>query len=136
MTTYTYNEIWESFLLNTKTSDINLPSDEQVIYKTIRNAGLLMANRVRFSIQFDDENEIATLDRHDDKRDYLLLLTHHIRYVFLKNELTFFNTTWQPFQKDIGVRNFSTQLRTLTQSVEEQEQTIRNIIKNMTEDHL
>lgn len=82
-----YDEIWEFFLLNCKTSDINLPTEESLIYKSIRNAVLRFNNRLRDKkLKCNDETE--TVDRVMNE-DELLILVHYLRLIFLINEQTF-----------------------------------------------
>ncbi|MEX0595713.1 MAG: hypothetical protein WD512_04365 [Candidatus Paceibacterota bacterium] len=132
----TYDEIWELFLTNCKTTDINLPQSEDKIKKTINSAVMLMNNQIRSEIVCDDVGETLSLFSEGLDEDKRLILSQFIRLVFLKNELSYFVTMFQPFQKDIGVRNFATQLRVLESSVTNQEEDIISIINNTKEDYL
>lgn len=129
-----YDEIWEFFLLNCKTSDINLPTEESLIYKSIRSAVLRFNNRLRDKkLKCNDETE--TVDRVMNE-DELLILVHYLRLIFLINEQTFFQTTWQPFAKDVGVTNYGTQINSLTKSIEKQTADIDRLIMNAEVDYL
>ncbi|MHC9080412.1 hypothetical protein [Bacillus altitudinis] len=124
----TYDQIWQCFLDNCKTSDINLPSDDEAIYSQIKNASLLFNNRFRDNrIKCDDDTE--TVDRLLNEDD-LLILGNYIRLVFLKNELTSYSSIWQPFSKDIGATHLSAQIKALESQVNEQQRTIDKIIFN------
>lgn len=129
----TYDDIWTTFLNNCKASDIDLPSTPERIYEQIKNAVMLFNNRLREDVKCD--HDLETVDRLLSD-DHLLILAHFIRLVFLKNQKTFFQTQFQPFQKDVGLKNFASQLRSLESSVEEQEKTIDRIIMNAMEDYL
>ncbi|NOL36848.1 hypothetical protein [Bacillus safensis] len=124
----TYDQIWQCFLDNCKTSDINLPSDDEGIYSQIKNASLLFNNRFRDN-RITCDNDTETVDRLLNEDD-LLILGNYIRLVFLKNELTAYSSTWQPFSKDIGTTHFSAQIKALESQVNEQQRTIDKIIFN------
>jgi hypothetical protein len=129
----TYDQIWTTFLNNCKVSDIDLPQTNEKIYETIHNAILHFNNRLRENVKYDDASEVLDRDLSDD---HLLILAHYIRLIFLKNQKTYFESVWQPFQGDIGLRNFSTQLKSLENSVQEQEKLIERLILNTEEDYL
>lgn len=114
----TYDQIWQCFLDNCKTSDINLPTDDEGIYSQIKNASLLFNNRFRDN-RIKCDNDTETVDRLLNEDD-LLILGNYIRLVFLKNELTAYSSTWQPFSKDIGTTHFSAQIKALESQVNEQ----------------
>ncbi|MGM9986064.1 MAG: hypothetical protein ACI35O_02440 [Bacillaceae bacterium] len=129
----TYDEIWETFLLNCKTDDINIPQAQEKIYATIRNAVMHFKNRTRDKINCIDETETLDVKLSDD---HLLILANFIRLIFLRNEKTYFETQWQPFQQDIGIRNFSSQIKSMEGSIEEQKDTIDEMFKNTEVDYL
>lgn len=129
----TYDQIWTTFLNNCKVSDIDLPQTDEKIYEMISNAVLHFNNRLRDNVKCDNVTE--TLDR-ELSDDHLLILAHYIRLIFLKNQKTYFESVWQPFQGDIGLRNFSTQLKSLENSVQDQEKLIERLIINTEEDYL
>lgn len=124
----TYDQIWQCFLDNCKTSDINLPSDDEDIYSQIKNASLLFNNRFRDN-RIKCDNDTETVDRLLNEDD-LLILGNYIRLVFLKNELTSYSSIWQPFSKDIGATHLSAQIKALESQVNEQQRTIDKIIFN------
>ena len=129
----TYDEIWETFLNNCKRDDIDLPQTEEKIYSTIRNAVMIFNNRTREDVECIDETE--TLNQ-KLSNDYLLILANYIRLVFLKNEVTYFEGIWQPFQQDVGFKNFTAQLNSMRASVKEQNATIDELFRNAEVDYL
>lgn len=128
-----YDEIWQTFLENCKRDDLDLPNSDTAIYNAIRNALLFFNNRMRTSFKGIDAEE--SLDNVLSE-DELLILANYIRLVFLNNEKTYFEGLWQPFQKDVGLRNFSTQLNSIKDSVEKQEKLIERLFINQSEDFL
>lgn len=128
-----YDLVWETFLNNCKVSDIDLPQIPEQIYEVIKNGVMHFNNRLREELICDDLNEV--LDK-DLSNDHLLILAHYIRLIFLNNQKTYFESLWQPFQKDVGLRNFGTQLKSLEISVKEQQRTIDSLIMNMEVDFL
>ncbi|MCA1025674.1 hypothetical protein LCM23_06190 [Cytobacillus kochii] len=129
----TYDEIWETFLNNCKVSDIDLPNDDMGIYRQIKNAVMLFNNRMRTKFTCDDTDEKVSEALSED---YLLIVANYIRLVFLTNEKTYIESLWQPFSKDVGLKNFNTQIKSLETSVREQKDTINSLIMNAEEDFL
>jgi hypothetical protein len=128
-----YDQIWQTFLNNCKVSDIDLPQTNERIYEEIRNATMRFNNRLRTKLVCDDTTETISEELSED---YLLILAHYIRLNFLVNQKTYFESLWQPFQKDVGLKNFSTQLKSLETSITKQEQRIDSLIINMEDDYL
>lgn len=129
----TFDEVWKSFLNNCKVSDIDLPNTTEQIYEIIKNSTMYFNNRMRTSIQCDTDSETLSEELSED---HLLILANFIRLTFLINQRTYFESLWQPFSSDVGLRNFSTQLNSLKASVQEQEKKIDNLIINTMEDFL
>ncbi|MFS0657361.1 hypothetical protein AB1L07_01885 [Niallia alba] len=128
-----YDDIWSTFMDNCKTSSLNLPRTNEGMYKAINNASKLFNNRLRADLKCDDEKESINKLLNDDE---LLILANYIRLVFLRNEKTFHETLFQPFSKDIGVKNYTTQVKNLESSVSDQERVIDMLIMNTEEDFL
>lgn len=129
----TYDEIYSEFLTNTETENINLPSSTEKIYKYINGAVRLFNNRLQTDIKCDDNAETLNKDLDDNE---LLILAHFLRLMFLKNQLTYFTTLYSPFEKDIGVRNFQSQSKALESIVENEKNTIDELIFNTLEEYL
>ncbi|MGK4040944.1 hypothetical protein AB0Y20_01485 [Heyndrickxia oleronia] len=128
-----YDEIYTTFLNNCMVSDLDLPQTDKGKYEMIKNAVLHYNNRLRTKLTCDDATESVS-EKLDD--DHLLILAHYIRYHFLLNEKTYFESLWQPFEKDVGLKNFGTQLRSLESSVTEQARFIDSLIINTEVDFL
>ena len=128
-----YDEIWTTFLNNCKVSDIDLPQTNTKIYEAIKNAVMHFNNRMRTKLVCDNTKEILNEKLSEDN---LLILAHYIRLIFLVNQKTYFESLWQPFSSDVGLKNFGTQLRSLEVSVKEQEDKIDSLIINTMEDFL
>lgn len=129
----TYDQIWVSFLTNCKVSDIDLPTIPERIYDCIHNAIRHMNNRLRTKMTWNDDLEVVNEELSDDQ---LLILSHYIRLIFIINQKTYFESTWQPFARDIGLKNFSAQLKSLENSIDSEEKKIDQLIANTEEDYL
>jgi hypothetical protein len=129
----TYDEIYVSFLTNCQTEDINLPQAEEKIYEVIRNAVRYYNNRTRMKILCIDETE--TLNQIIDD-DQLLIIANYIRLTFLENQLIHFSTVWQPFSKDLGLKNFQTQSKALESQINLQKIKIDELFRNIEEDFM
>jgi hypothetical protein len=128
-----YDIIWTTFLENCKVDDIDLPQTDDKMYEAIKNAVLHFNNRLRDTLQCDDTNEQVSRDLTDDD---LLILAHYIRYIFLKNQHTYFINLWQPFQKEIGLKNYKTQVDSLEMSMKMEKGEIEELIMNKADDYL
>lgn len=129
----TYNTIWSMFLQNCQVDDLDLPQTDDGKYDMIKNGVLHFNNRLQDNLQTDNLTE--TVDR-DLSDNHLLILAHFLRLALLINKTTLFSLTWQPFMKDIGLKNFSYQLKTLEFLVEKQEEKIDSIILSQQEDFM
>lgn len=129
----TYDTIWQTFLNNCKVSDIDLPNSPEKIYEQIKNAVMRFNNRLRKELVCDDTSETVNEELSEDN---LLIVAHYIRLIFLINQRTYFESLWQPFSSDVGLKNFSTQLRSLDTSIKDQERTIDTLIMYTEEDFL
>ena len=129
----TYDDIFAMFLENCQVDDIDLPNTDEGKYNMIKNAVLHFNNRLSDNLQAN--NELEEVDRVLTD-SHLLILAHYLRLSFLKNKLALFSQLWQPFQKDIGLKNFSYQLSALKTIVEDEENTIDAIILHQSEDFM
>lgn len=128
-----YDQIWTTFLNNCMVSDLELPQSDEGKYEMIKNAVMYFNNRLRTSVTCDDSTETLNEEVEDD---YLLIIANYIRYIFLINQKTYFENLWQPFSKDVGLKNFNTQLNSLKASIELQDKTIDRLIINTEVDFL
>jgi len=128
-----FDDVWKCFLNNCKVSDIDLPNTDEKIHEAIKNATMYFNNRMRTSIQCDTASETLSEKLSED---YLLILSNFIRLTFLINQRTYFESLWQPFASDVGLRNFGTQINSLKASVQEQEKKLDTLIINTMEDFL
>lgn len=128
-----YDNIWQMYLENCKTTDSNLPTEPSDIYPKIKNAVLLLNNRMRSNFECNDEFEIVSPSLSDDQ---LIILAHYLKLVFLQNQRVYYETLLQPFASDMGFRNFTAQINSVRESVVSQENFIEKLIINQTEDFL
>lgn len=128
-----YDTIYTTFLNKTKVSDIDLPTSDERIFDIIHGAILDFNNRMHDDLGYDDTLE--QVDR-ELSNDELLILAHFIRLTVLKNQLTYFTSVWQPFQREISLKHYGTQLKSLEYLIESEEKKIEEIIRNQEDDYL
>lgn len=128
----TYDELWKTFLDNCKLSDLDIPQNEK-IYDSIQNAVLHFNNRKRDELVADDDTELLNRQLNGDD---LLLLAQYIRLSVLDGQRLYFTNIWNPFSKDVGLKNYSAQLKSKELLVKEQRALIDEIILNSAEDFL
>lgn len=128
-----YDQIWQQFLDINKTSSINLPNTDEKKYSAINSAVRHYNNRLNDTIACDDETETVSEDLTDNK---LILVAHYLKLTFLENQWLDFASTWNPFSKDIGLKNIQSQLSALKELVNIEKQEIEKIILNSSEDYI
>ncbi|ETT49346.1 hypothetical protein BSK66_26740 [Paenibacillus odorifer] len=121
----TYDEIYTEFITNTKTDNINLPKTNTQMYNSIHSAIRHYNVRLRDDLSFNDESE--TVDR-TLNNDELILISHYLRLSFLENQWIEYTTTWNPFEKDIGIKNYQSQNKAMQSLVELEKKEIEAII--------
>lgn len=128
-----YDDIYTAFITNCQTEDINLPESDEKIYDAIHAAIRSYNNKFRTNITCDDNQEAVNAEFNDDD---LLIVSHYLRLSFLENQLIYFTTTWQPFSKELGLKNYQTQAKSLELLVDLQKQRIDEVIRNTEVDFL
>lgn len=131
MKTTTYDKLYSTFLNNNLADDIDLPSNDEEIYRVIENAIMLYNNRERETIECDNELEKVNRQLNNDE---VLMIAFYIKLVFLKNQMNAFTLTWQPFDKDMGLRNYDSQVRAMERLVMRAESDIQQLKFNKEED--
>ncbi|QWU14433.1 hypothetical protein SAMN04487895_101745 [Paenibacillus sophorae] len=129
----TYDELYESFLSKCKVDDIDLPSDNSKIYTFIKSSISDYNNRLRDNIVCNDDTESIDRALNDDE---LLLITKYMRWNLLKNQLTYFASVWQPFSKDLGLKNYQSQIKALEGLVNNEKNEIEQVIINTIDDFM
>lgn len=129
----TYDTVWETFLNKCKIDDLDLPTSDEAIYRTIQNAILTFNMKLEDNLSGDNENEVLSRELNNNE---LLLLAHCIRLIILENQLIYFSGTFNPFTKEIGTRNFGNQLNRLEGLVQREDDIIDSIVIKMTDDFL
>lgn len=129
----TYDEVWVTFLDNYKGDDIDIPQEEELIYRHIKNAVILFNNKLRTMAKCDDLTEtISEVETEDDK----IIIANYIRLTILKHTRDFYEKLLQGFEGDVGFKNFSAQLVSTRESIKEQELKISELIFNTRETFL
>lgn len=131
-----YDVLWKAFLANCKVEDVSLPSAEYLIKEAIKNAVMHFNNRLRKGVVVNPEAETISIEGEKLNEDDILILAHYLRYFFLLNEQTYVQHLWQPFQKDIGLKNMATQIASMKDTIQIEKDTIEKLIFNAEEDFL
>ncbi|SNZ09945.1 hypothetical protein SAMN05421503_1431 [Terribacillus aidingensis] len=129
----TYDQIWTAFMDNGQFPEIDLPKSEEKVYATIHNGVKHFNNKMDTAITCDDASETINKALSDSE---LLILAYFIKLIFRKNQLTAFQGVYQPFNGDIGFRNYSAQIRSIESSIAEDKDALRVLIMNNEEDFL
>lgn len=122
-----YDDIYQLFLNNIKVEDIDLPDTDPGRYNLIHNAVNLFNNRLRDNLACNDEIETVTRELNNDE---LLIIIHFMRLTLLKNLLTYKNSIFNVFTKEIGVKNITAQVNSLEFEINNEENIIDQIIFN------
>jgi hypothetical protein len=103
------------------------------MYDIIHSAIRHLNTRINDDITYDDTNEQISRDLLDNE---LIMIAHYIRLSFFENQLISLTTIWQPFQKEIGIRNYQEQSRNIKELISSEKDIIETIITNSFDDEL
>jgi hypothetical protein len=123
----TYDDIYTEFITNCKTDDINLPQLDEQKYNAIRSAVRHYNNKTGDNLKCDDNLEEVSKELNDNQ---LIIVAHYLRLAFLENQLIEFATVWQPFAKEVGLKNYADQTKRLETLIGKEEDKIEDIITN------
>ena len=112
----TYDVIYTNFITNTKMDSIDLPQTAQGKYDIIKNAVMLYNNRFRTSITCDDLTESLNIALTEDQ---LLIVGQYMRITCLRNNLTYKNSIFNTFTKEIGVKFIDAQVNKLENEIKD-----------------
>lgn len=125
----TYDDIYTLFMANCSMEGLMLPKNEEQMYDAIKSAVKHYNNRLRTNLKCDDANElIVTEDRESLSDDAQLIIAHFMRLTLLNNALSYKNTIFTTFTKEIGVRNINSQTRSLMEMIKNAEERIDFLI--------
>lgn len=129
----TYDELYTLFTTNYSSDGLFLPKTTEQQYNVIKNSVMLYNNRLRENLICDDSTETISGDVSDDKK---LIIARFIRLTLLRNTRTFKNSMFDTFTKEIGVKNINSQLSSLKDDIETEENAISMLIFNMTDESI
>jgi hypothetical protein len=95
---------------------IDLPQTAQGKYDIIKNAVMLYNNRFRTSITCDDLTESLNIALTEDQ---LLIVGQYMRITCLRNNLTYKNSIFNTFTKEIGVKFIDAQVNKLENEIKD-----------------
>lgn len=123
----TYSEIMKAFINNCGIDTSLLPEDPSKIYDMINNAVQY------YNTYFDSQNQIVCDDsteslntKLDDLR--LRLLAYCMKYIYLENQLVGFEELWAPFQNELGIKNYKSQIDARENTLERTRQEIDRLV--------
>lgn len=128
-----YDDIYQCFIDNCGVDTSRLPSTDQGKYNMIVNAARHYNSRISDEdivgkIICDNIAETINADL-DDTR--MLILAFCIKYVYLENQLVGFEELWSPFQKEVGVKDYRSQVQGRENTLERVEQKITELLTNI-----
>ena len=124
----TYDDVWDSFLINYKTEAINIPTEKDTIHNLILTSVRRMNNKMNIKVTLN--YELETVDGLIDD-NYLLILAAYIKLLILENEKIYYTTLYQPMNADIGIRNYNATVSSMSEEIKRQEILIQELIFNM-----
>lgn len=126
-----YDDVYKFFTKITRVDKIDLPISIEGQYDLINSGRMEFNMRREDSLVCHEESE--TLDRKLTDLE-LMLFGNCMKLVILKNMLSDFTSTYSMFQKEVGVKDYKSQLDARTWIVDRQESIIKDILFKMQED--
>ena len=127
----TYDDVYQLFISTSSFEGLMLPKNEEQMYDLIQSAVTFYNSRTGENIQVNEQDEILfsgeegspeALDNHK-----VLIIANYMRLIVLNNTLSYKNSIFTTFTKEIGVRNINSQTRSLQTMIESQKETIDNL---------
>ena len=123
----TYDEIYTYFITNTKVDDLDLPQTDIGKYNLIKTGLLSYNNKFRTDITADDLVEEVSIILDEDQ---LMIIGQYMRITTLRNTLSYKNSIFTTFTKEMGVKFINGQVSSLNLEIKECERQIDLIIFN------
>lgn len=132
MANTTYDEVYSLFMDISRTDSFNLPQTDDERYALI-NAGRLTYNNKTFGkVMQDDILEEFSEELNGNQQ---LLLANCMKLVCFDNLLADFISTYSLFQKEIGFKDYASQLKGREAYVARQERIIKELLFSMMESY-
>lgn len=108
-----YDQIYQCFIDNCGVDTGKLPQTDEGKYNMIINAVKHYNSQISEydaigKLVCDNSTEIINVEL-DDTR--LLILAYCLKYVYLENQLVGFEELWSPFQKEVGIKDYRSQIQ-------------------------
>lgn len=130
---FTYDNVWDEFLLNYKVEEIELPQTEEHVINIIKTNVKRMNARLHLELICDDATETIT---NLEKEEHLLILVTFIKLNFIENANTYAENLAQPFTQDVGITNTKNSLLSFRASMERVRKELDDLIFQCSEDYL
>lgn len=127
-----YDEIYTLFLDISRTDDFNLPQSDDGRYALINAGRLIYNNKLFKSLGQNDMMEELTEELNGNQ---MLLLANCMKLVCFDNLLGDFISTYSMFQKEVGFKDYSAQLKGRSAYVDKQTQVVRDLVFSMMTDY-
>ena len=128
-----YNEIFKCFIKNCGVNTSKLPASDIGKYDMITNA---IRHYNTIISEYDDVGRLSGDNQAelinvllDDTR--LLILAYCIKYVHLENQLVGFQELWSPFQKEVGIKDYRSQVQGRENTLERTSQKIIELLTSL-----
>lgn len=132
MANTTYDEVYSLFMDISRTDSFNLPQTDDERYALI-NAGRLTYNNKTFGKVMQDDMLEEFSEELDGNQQ--LLLANCMKLVCFDNLLADFISTYSLFQKEIGFKDYASQLKGREAYVARQERIIKELLFSMMESY-
>lgn len=127
----TYDDVYQLFISTSSFEGLMLPKNEEQMYDLIHSAVTFYNSRTGENIQTDEKEEILFTGDKDNPESVdnhkMLIIANYMRLIVLNNTLSYKNSIFTTFTKEIGVRNINSQTRSLQNMIESQKETIDNL---------
>lgn len=109
MSITSYDDIFTCFVNNCGVDTTRLPTETPKLHEMISNA------IDHYNVYLKDESPILgdnTFESLNVLLDStrLLILAYCLKYVYLENQLVGFQELWSPFQNELGIKNYKSQI--------------------------
>lgn len=129
-----YDILYQKFLSISKTDPYNLPKTYEQKYDLIHNGIDRYNNRKESNISYNDSTEVVTLESETYKYDIIQIIAHYMKLTLLENMLLDFASIWNVFTSEIGVQNYASSINVKKAMIENENNTIEQLIIKITEE--
>lgn len=123
-----YDEIFTCFLENTKMVNNNIPTDIDRKHEMIHNACRFYENKMGEVIAWDDILETINKELNNSE---MLIMAYCLKRIYHENALTEFTSIWSGFTKEVGIKDYKSQVDAKQNDINRTEHKIDELITNI-----